>query len=70
MDWKKEALVRARRARLQANNLRRSINGLVYSLDRLGDYDEQSTWPEDTTKIIEGIIKDLFDIEGELSRPA
>ena len=64
MSWEKEAITRVRRARLQANNLRHTISELNHGLDG------ECVWAGEAIRTVDGLINDLFDLEGELSRPA
>lgn len=68
MNWKAESLARARRARLQANNLRHSIDNLEYSLHSLGGYDDKCALLTDVVDTINGVVRNLFEIEEKLSR--
>ena len=70
MDWELIALSEVRSARRSANKLWYTTKNLVYSLGSLGGFDDERTSLEEGITTVEGIIEELFDIEGELSRPA
>ena len=68
MDWKAEALARVRRARGLANRLVFVVGDIEYDLCKLEEYDEYRQM-RNTISSIDNIIRDLFELEGKLSRP-
>ena len=70
MDWKAEALARVRKARHNATQLSLMIDYAGDSLSNLQGYDAEQWSMADATKAINCIVKDLFELEGKLSRPA
>ena len=67
MGWELIALSEARSARRCANKLWYTTKNLIYSLGSLGGFDDERTSLEDAITAVEGIIKDLSELEGELS---
>ena len=70
MDWKAEALVRVRKARLNAATLRCDIGNVEHSLRELGGYDDEYIRLRDAVFEVHAIVQHLFDLEGKLSRPS
>lgn len=68
MDWKAEALARVRRTRHDATQLYHRVDSVAYSLHSLGGYDDEALSMTAANKSINRIIKDLFELEGKLSR--
>jgi len=68
MGWELIALSEVRSARRYANKLRDSTKNLQYSLGSLGGFDDERTSLEEGITALEDIIKDLFELEGGLSR--
>ena len=68
MGWELIALSEARSAWRSANKLRDATKNLIYSLGSLGGFDDERISLKDAVTAVEGIIKELFELKGELSR--